>query len=217
MPDSSFDRLIAKPLVTTMSLKGHFKRIAILVWVGLFFLWPCAAAQTEAGDDLPWRSIETKHTIIRYQNADDLEAFDEQIDYAPGERGLVKSLFSGSDSKSLPEKLARKIDALFERVQEILDMRKKMKKVKINLYGNKRRLAAAYQRLFKKSCGVRSWYLYEFKTIYSNVSDLHAGMMAHEMGHHIIDHYLIIRPPRATAEILARYVDKNLHKKVRKY
>lgn len=200
-----------------MPLKRYFKRIVILIWASLFFLWPCAAAQTEAADGLPWRSIETKHTTIRYQNVDDLEAFDEQIDYSPEKGGGIKSLFSSSESKSLPEKLSRKIDALFERVQKILDMRKKMKKVKINIYGDKRRLAAAYQTLFKKSCGVRSWYLYEFKTIYTNVSDVHAGMMAHEMGHHIIDHYLIIRPPRATAEILARYVDKHLNDKVRKY
>jgi len=200
-----------------MFLKNHFKGVMILIWAGLFFFCPCGAAQTEAVDRLSWRSIETKHTIIRYQNVDDLEAFDEQIDYSPGEGGIIRSLFSSSESKSLPEKLARKIDALFERVQKILDMRKKMKKVKINIYSNNRQLAAAYQKLFKKSCGVRSWYLYEFKTIYSNVSDLHAGMMAHEMGHHIIDHYLIIRPPRATAEILARYVDKNLYKKVREY
>ena len=206
-----------KPLEAIVSLKSYFKGIVILIWAALFFLWPCATAQTEAADRHSWRIIETKHTIIRYRSADDLEAFDEQINYSPEEEGFIKSLFSSSEPKGLPEKLARKMDALFERVQEILDMRKKMKKVKINIYSNNRQLAVAYEKLFKKSCGVRSWYLYEFKTIYSNVSDLHTGMMAHEMGHHIIDHYLIIRPPRATAEILARYVDKNLYKKVREY
>ena len=146
----------------------------------------------------------------------DLEQFDARVEYSPGEGG-VKWMFSDSDPTDSAGKLARKVDALFERVQEILDMRKKMKRVKINLYPDKRQLAAAYQRLFKKTCGVRSWYLYEFKTIYSNISDIHAGMLAHEMGHHIVDHYLIIRPPRATAEILARYVDKHLHDEVRKY
>jgi len=183
----------------------------------LLFLWPCAAGHTEAADRFSWHSIETKHTIIHYHTIDDLKAFGDQIDYSSEEGDFIKSLFSSSESKSLSDKIARKIDALFERVQKILDMHKKMKKVKINIYGSKRELDAAYQELFKKSCGVRSWYLYEFKTIYFNVTDLHAGMMAHEMGHHIINHYLIIRPPRATAEILARYVDKNLYKKVKEY
>jgi hypothetical protein len=35
-------------------------------------------------------------------------------------------------------------------------------------------------------------------------------MLAHEMAHCVIDHYLLIRPPMATAEILARYVDSHL-------
>ena len=77
-----------------MLSKSRFKGIVILAWAGLFFLWPSVAVQTDAADRLPWRSIETKHTIIRYQNVDDLEAFDEQIDYSRGEGGLVKSLFS---------------------------------------------------------------------------------------------------------------------------
>jgi hypothetical protein len=30
------------------------------------------------------------------------------------------------------------------------------------------------------------------------------------LAHFIIDHYLLVRPPAATAEILARYVDSHL-------
>ena len=197
-------------------LKSLFKALAVLVWMSLFFLFPSAAVGVWAAEQSSWRSLETKHCIIRYQRVEDLEQFDARIDYSPG-GGSLKWLLKGSGLTDSTGKLVSKVDALFERVQEILDMRKKMKKVKINLYGNKRQLADVYQTLFKKTCGVRSWYLYEFKTIYSNVSDLHAGMLAHEMGHHIVDHYLIIRPPRATAEILARYVDKHLHDEVRKY
>jgi len=196
-----------------MSLKSHFKRIAILVWTGLFFLWPSVAVQTDAADRLSWRSIETKHTIIRYQDVDDLEAFGEQIDYSPGEGGLVKPLFSSSESKSLPEKLARKIDALFERVQEILDMRKKMKKVNINIYPDKKQLREAFERIYRKPCHIRAWYEYSYHTIFICVDDVHEGMLAHEMAHGIIDHYLKVRPPSATAEILARYVDSHLKRK----
>jgi hypothetical protein len=40
--------------------------------------------------------------------------------------------------------------------------------------------------------------------------DLHEGMLAHEMAHCIIDYFLLVRPPVASAEILARYVDEHL-------
>jgi hypothetical protein len=50
-----------------------------------------------------------------------------------------------------------------------------------------------------------------------NVNDLHEGMLAHELAHAIVDHYLLVRPPRPTAEIIARYVDSHLKKKTPSY
>jgi hypothetical protein len=43
-----------------------------------------------------------------------------------------------------------------------------------------------------------------------NADDLTEGILAHEMAHSIIDHFLVIRPPKAATEILARYVDRHL-------
>ena len=89
-------------------------------------------------------------------------------------------------------------------------MRKIMKKVKINIYHDKEELRDAYQQIYNKTCRLRAWYIFEFNTIYLNVDDVHEGMLAHEIAHSIIDHYLTVRPPSATAEILARYVDGHL-------
>jgi len=58
---------------------------------------------------------------------------------------------------------------------------------------------------------------FEFNTIYLNVQDLFSEMLAHELAHAIVDNHLSVRPPRATAEILARYVGKHLNKKAKVY
>ncbi|MEH0019750.1 MAG: hypothetical protein V6Z89_08855 [Desulfobacter sp.] len=42
-------------------------------------------------------------------------------------------------------------------------------------------------------------------------------MLAHEIAHAVVDHYLDVRPPRATAEILARYVDAHLNEEAKVY
>ena len=91
-------------------------------------------------------------------------------------------------------------------------MRKKTKKVIVNIYQNRDQLNQAYTAIYKKECHIRAWYIYEFNTIYLNVEDLHEGMLAHELAHSIIDHFLLVRPPSASAEILARYVDSHLHR-----
>ncbi len=159
--------------------------------------------------DTSFQRIETRYAVIRYETLKDLKKFDRKIDYNPGESSL-KSLFSSSGSKNVIDSSKKKVEALFRRVQEILDMRGKIEKVNINLY-RKKRFNEVYYRLAGIKRRVRSWYIFESKIIYINIDDVHEGILAHEMAHHIIDHYLNVRPPRATAEILARYVDKHLH------
>jgi hypothetical protein len=189
---------------------GHFIRGLphwVIPWAILISVYPFGTAEASGG--ITWRSIETGHAVIRYQTPEDLEKFDKKVKYAPGEWGITR-LFSSRDSDELPDTVKKKIDALYERVMDILDMRKRLKKVTINIYSDKRQLHAAYHRIYKTESPYRAWYIYENNTIYVNADDLTEGILAHEMAHSIIDHFLIIRPPGATAEILARHVDRHL-------
>jgi hypothetical protein len=163
------------------------------------------------GEDtqIKWHRHETKYTIIQYSSNKDVKKLDRSIDFSPGEFSL-KGLFIVGDTKDPMGSITQKIDVLFEKVQQILDMRKRIKKVMINVYPDEKRFHEAYYHLTWTECHVRSWYLYENNTIYINVDDVHEGILAHEMAHAIIDNYLDVRPPRATAEILAVYVDEHL-------
>jgi hypothetical protein len=197
------------PYLFKKTLPTKLLPFLILILPGLFFFPLQEVVQGTTSGDIAWRNIETKYTMIHYQSFEDLERFNDKVDYAQDRWGL-KRLFSSSGSDNLIDKLNKKVDVLFERVQEILDMRKEMKKVTIKIYHDRRQLHDAYSRIYKKPCRFRAWYIYEYNTIYINVDDLNEGMLAHEMAHSIIDHYLSVRPPSATAEILARYVHSHL-------
>ena len=132
------------------------------------------------------------------------------IAYSPGRLGFP-NIFKKSDPKKELQKIARKVDTLYEKVQEILDMRKPFDKINIDIYADKKALHAAYFKLYKKPCNIRAWYVYELNTIHINIKDVHEELLAHEMAHAIIDHYLLVRPPAATAEILAGYVHTHLY------
>ncbi|MDY6842811.1 MAG: hypothetical protein SVW57_01780 [Thermodesulfobacteriota bacterium] len=185
------------------------KKCSAFLFVGLLFFSLHDETRGEVLDDSTWKRIETKHTIIQYQLIEDLVKFDDKIKYRK-ERWSLKRLFSNSETETLFEKITEKVDLLFERVQTILDMRMRMKKVTINIYRNRAQLYNAYTHIYKKQRHIRAWYTYEYHTIYVNLEDVHEGIVAHEMAHSIIDYYLLVRPPRATAEILARYVDSHL-------
>ena len=167
-----------------------------------------ALADSEFAEE-PWTEIETEYTIIRYKSDDDLIKFHESINYGPGSLNRT-STFSNIPPSEIRGMVIQKIDAIFNRAQAILDMRKKFAKPFINLYSDSGALKEAYAVIYKAQCNVRAWYRYRNNTLYINVKDVHAGMLAHELAHGIIDHFLVVKPPSETAEILARYVDSHL-------
>jgi len=189
-----------------MSLKIGLKRFLLLLI--FFLLAPCQTVLGETSNGASWQCVESRHAIIKYETLKGLERFDDNIYFSPSEWGL-KRLFSFLGSKDPIESVKEKVDAIFERVQDILNMHRRMNKVVINIYPNKKRFYEV-NRIIGKNRRVRSWYVFERNTIYINAEDVHEGILAHELAHAIIDHYLAVRPPRATAEILARYVDKHL-------
>ena len=146
--------------------------------------------------------METKYTIIKGSESD-IENFREALDpWYP-----FRSIDSPADT----------VDGIFEIAQKLLGMKKKMKKIKINLYSDDEKLYKEYLeqkdtafRGFDNARRFRAWYIHSEKTIYINVEDVDKGMLGHEMAHAIIDHYLLVRPPEKTAEILAKYVDSHL-------
>ena len=182
------------------------------VLTGALIAWLAAAGTSVAGETTAthWQALESRYTIILYQSADDLARLDRHLKYDAVRRGL-KGLFATGNTGSLTATVPAKVDALFERVQEILDMGRAMQKPTIFIHPDRHRLHEAYRQLYNRPCRIRAWYQFSTNGIYLNVRDLHEGMLAHEMAHAIIDHYLLVRPPAATAEILARYVDSHLN------
>ena len=174
----------------------------------ILFLIPLNALGASALEKIDWKELKSRHTILRYQSQEDLNIFDQKIKYsaASGLSTLARRL----EKNNPDERLIEKIDAIYQRVQEILDMRKSMKRIRINIYSTKKQLHKAYFRIYKDHRKLRAWYIFEVNTIFLTVEDVFAGMLAHEMAHSIIDHYLTVRPPPATAEILARYIDSHL-------
>ncbi|MDY0220354.1 MAG: hypothetical protein RBR67_04385 [Desulfobacterium sp.] len=164
-----------------------------------------------------WKTLESNYFTFYYLNHEDLKKINKSIDFSDGSGNFLRFLGGSSKSKpALGKELAAKTDALCEKVQLILGMKKELK-VKVRIYPDKDALQDAFFQTYKKETNLRSWYLFEYNTIYVNARDLFSGMFAHEVAHAVIDNFLVARPPRETAEILAQYVDKHLYEKAKTY
>ena len=192
-----------------MSRAESRKILLLSLWSNFFFLWTVGTVFADLSTNASWQILDTKYTAIHYHSVKDLKKFNSNIDYSISSMGL-KWLFKKKTPNNIENEIRLKVDAVYEKVQEILDMRKSMEKVTIYISHDKQELHFLYQNMFKKPCQLRAWYVYELNSVYVNADDIHEGILAHEIAHSIVDHYLLIRPPLATAEILARYVDGHL-------
>ncbi len=191
-----------------MARKNFLKRIPCPLCLLLPLLGLAILVQAEISN-IQWETLKTKHVIVHYQSPSDLRRLNQKVDFSPGSWGL-KGLFVKPSPHEVRSQTKETLDALYERVQEILDMRKRLKSVVIKVFSTKQQLHAAYDDIYGKPCRLQAWYIYETNTIYVTVEGLHEGILAHEMAHAVIDNYLLVRPPPATTEILAGYVDRHL-------
>ena len=156
-------------------------------------------------------TLESNYVRLVFSNRDGITQMNKKIKF-----GGSDGWFSSSDPAAVEKRLLEKVDAIYDKVQRILDMRKPQEqKVLVRVASDEDELAATFLRIFKRKGSARAWYVYEYNTVYINAQDVNEGMIAHEFAHSIIDHYLAARPPRASAEILATYVDKYLFDEVR--
>jgi hypothetical protein len=186
------------------------KKILLLhICYCFFFLGTAGTAFADLSINTSWQILDTKYAAIHYHSIKDLKEFNNNIDFPFSSMGL-KWLFKKKSPNDIENDIKQKVDAVYEKVQEILDMRKSMKKVTIFVSHDKQELRSLYQKIYKTPCHFRAWYVYESNAVYVSADDVHEGIIAHEIAHSIIDNYLLICPPKATAEILARYVDDHL-------
>jgi len=174
----------------------------------LLFFKQVGAADISEPDN--WQQIHTKNTMICFQSMDDLRRLNAGINYDPdchkNEKAVDPNL-----SPNLADTIAKKIDTLFARSQEILEMQGFINKISVKIFNDKQQFNHAFFTLYKKECTERAWYTHEKLTVYIQLDDFHEGMLAHEFAHAIINQYMIVPLPGKTAEILARYVDTHLH------
>ena len=114
-------------------------------------------------------------------------------------------------SPSTPEQeLAGKMDVLFRRVQEVLEMRPPSAHVTIYVKKSTDGVQAAHNACYGTGTPAIAFYIFEDNAIYASVGRLSEEVIAHEMAHCIMDHFFGMRPPRQMEEMMAVYATEKL-------
>ena len=177
--------------------------ICLLVLALAFTLVP-AGVRAEG----PWHNLESKHVSIYYKSPDELEKFTSRI--RPKKYTKTVDDLYMSSSRYSPNDPAAIVDRLFLRVQRILGMRVAGLRVRIMVHPGQDEITEQFKRYMGYEMKSPAFYFKRKNTIHVHLERLHAGILAHEMAHAVIEHSLGAPRGSHASETLCRYVDSQI-------
>ena len=171
----------------------------------------CQAEDIEELADEGWGVIESKYCTILCHPEVDIKRVNKKIRIRFYDIELDKGFYSSNDD-CLEQKLAEKFDRIFIKAEKILDMYPRRIHLKVKIYKGQSQLDEEYALVFNQPNKERriSYYVHKYTTIYTTERVIREGVLAHEMGHAISDHYFVIPPPERIKELMAQYVEMHL-------
>ena len=153
-----------------------------------------------------WSSMESNYFVIHYDPSADLDSIEKSLTKRP----LYFDQAARYGEVTARGEICARLDKLYNRVQDVLDMHPKTPMIKIIIFRDSDALNAKYAEIFGTAADLKSFYIYKYNTIYVSESDMDDSVMIHEMAHAVMDHYFTVLPPESVAEILAAYVETHL-------
>ena len=154
-----------------------------------------------------WITIRSSYFTIRLEPQVNLKRVLARINsrsFYAGRTPRVDSL------ASLEEKIGYRMDVLLERVKKVLDTYPAITNIEVKIFKNRKDLQDEFYKITRRKGFVRSFYVHRYNTIYTSEADINDSVVAHEMGHAVVDHYFQAVPSEKMGEMLAAYVDLHL-------
>lgn len=161
----------------------------------------------EEGNSYSWTTIRSSYFTIYLESDVSLKRVLSRINT----RGFYIGVSRRVDSLAGPEeRIAHRMDLLLERVEKVLDTYPDIANIKVKIFKNRKDLQDEFYSITMRRDPVHSFYVYRYNTIYTSEADINDSVIAHEMGHAVVDHHFQSVPSEKVGEMLATYVDLHL-------
>jgi hypothetical protein len=168
------------------------------------FFQQSALQQADSGS---WITIRSSYFTIYLEPDVNLKRVYSRINT----RGFYTGAGQRVNSLASPEeKISYRMDILLERVKKVLDTYPAITNIEVKIFKSRKDLQDEFYKITKRRDFVKSFYIHGHKTIYVSEADISDSVIAHEMGHAVVDHYFQAVPSEKVGEMLATYVDLHL-------
>ena len=111
---------------------------------------------------------------------------------------------------TIQDEVEAKIDIVVEKVEVVLDMFPENLHFNLVLLPSAEEVSRFYKKNYGKSVNHIAYYSLTQKTIYISVDDTKLKVLAHEIGHMIVDNFFQVRPPYTIHELMAQFAEKHV-------
>lgn len=168
------------------------KLLVISIFIGFMLPMPGSAAE-----------LKTRLTRLEFQDSELLQQFNRRV-----RLGVSNSLGRLRKQLSLEDEVSNKVDLVYGRVQEILDMQIPRNDLAIVLLPSEAEVQEFYQAEYARQVSYIAYYSPEKNCIYIAVEKADVRVLAHELAHVVIHHFFHKRPPERVHELLAQHVER---------
>lgn len=127
---------------------------------------------------------------------------------------LNRTLESAIHQKNIitaADEVLAKVDIIVEKVQVVLDMFPNNYHIQLVLLPDASEVARTYKQKYGKNVNHIAYYSLSEKTIYISAADTCLRVLAHEIGHSVVDYYFKqVRPPYNIHELMAQFAEQHV-------
>ena len=157
-------------------------RLSVLV---LFLFLPGAVGTVQA------REHKSRYATVSFANNEVLREFDDNLRVSKKLRYSMRK----KNVVTMADEVLAKVDIIIEKVQVVLDMFPNNYHIHLVVVPDSSDVARIYKQKYGKRVNHIAYYSLSEKTIYISADDASLRVLAHEVGHSVVDHYFQVRPP----------------------
>ena len=166
----------------------------------LFLSMICAVGNVQA------REQKSRYATLSYADKEVLREFNDNLRL---NRKLSHSMRKKNVVTVADEVLA-KADIIIEKVQVVLDMFPDKYHLRLVILPDSSDVARVFKQRYGKKVNHIAYYSLSEKTIYISADDTNLRVLAHEIGHSVVDHFFKVRPPYNIHELMAQFAEKHV-------
>ncbi|MBU1564277.1 MAG: hypothetical protein KJ630_01450 [Proteobacteria bacterium] len=152
------------------------------------------------------KEAKSRYATLRYNSQELLTDFNEEIQLGRNLSAFVRK----ANVVTVEDEVLAKIDTIIEKAETILEMFPDQLHMKIVLLKEASDVARVFKEKYGKNVNYVAFYSLSEATIYISVDDVNLAILAHEIGHAIVNHYFKVRPPYNVHELMAQFVEKRI-------